>query len=163
MEIGLRIFGLLFASIVIGYFTMRSAAKPILYNGEAYELRLSSMSKISIVLIWVTALVLFVLFFKAFQGDITRNFSVFWACVFTCLGLVTISALTTKITYDHHYLYIDGIGKIRQYEWSNLVRVFEYNNISSAGVLFLKFKNKFWVGIPADYEGFDHFQIIAKR
>lgn len=163
MEIGLRILGLLIVSIVVGYFTMRSAAKPSIYNGETYELRISSTSKAVIVFIWASALVLFALFFKASLGDTSIWFIVFWRSIFVFLGLTTTSALTTRITYDNHYLYVEGLLKSRQYDWSNLVRAYEYTNISSAGVLYLKFKGKFWVGIPTDYEGFDHFQRFAKR
>ncbi|GGX60017.1 hypothetical protein GCM10011309_07290 [Litorimonas cladophorae] len=163
MEVGLRIFGLLFVSIVIGYFTMRSAAKPVFYNGDAYELKQSSMSKISLILIWAATLVFFVMFFIALQGEITMRSNVFWSGIFILLVLVTISSLTTKITYDHHTLYIKGLGKPRQYDWSDLTRVYNYNAVSSASVLLLKFKGKSWVGIPTDYEGFDHFQRIARR
>jgi len=163
MEIFLR--GVLWLSVGFAFAipTIHYAAKPPIHVEGRYELKPSLWSKFSLVFVWAVTLFIFYIFQLPTDAETSLKFKAVWASIFTLITVVSISSFTTRISYDNESLYIDGFVKSRKYDWSKLIRVLEYNNIAS-GILILKFSRRFsWVGIPADYIGFDHLEQFARQ
>lgn len=161
MEIFIRISAVLAAGVIFGLLTLRSAGKRPKLNHGRYELSMGLSSKLGLALCWIVFLGLFYIFYNAGDPRPGTTFVLFWSVLLFVLSRVTISALTTKISYDNEYLYIDKIGRSKYYEWSSLERVFTYE-LSTGGSLILKFTKRFWVGVPTDYVGFDQFERFAR-
>lgn len=162
MEIFIRLLLWLAVGTFFAFVGEYFANKPATYSDNGYELRPSKWSKIFLVLIWLSAVLICLIFWVGYGPEIGKGFVIFWTVAFSFLAYVTVGTLSLRISYDNEYLYMEGLVKSYTYEWVNLVSVREYQNLA-AGCLILKFSGRFWVCIPNDFEGFSQLEYHARR
>ena len=140
-----------------------SGSKPAFYFEGRYRLRPSMLSKVFVFIIWLMGFVVFLVFILSKNFELSSKFVLIWGAVALLLALITLPYLTIQYSYDNENLYVDGAFKSYRYEWIDLLKIREYQNLA-AGCLMFKFSNKFWwVAVPSEFEGTEQLRFYAQR